>query len=40
VRKYCDFIPADDMDLILGRNADELYFSIEPADIATERRRA
>ncbi len=36
LRKYCDFIPAVDMDMILGRNADELYFSTEPAGIAGE----
>jgi len=40
LRKYCDFIPASDMDMILGRNAEELYFSIQPAGIAKEPQRA
>ena len=35
IRKYCAFIPAGDMELILGRNADDLYFSIKPAGIST-----
>ncbi len=37
VRKYCDFITAGDMDLILGRNANELYFLIEPSWGAKEK---
>jgi len=36
LRKYCDFIPAGDMDMILGRNAEALYFSAEPAGLARE----
>jgi len=28
------------MDMILGRNAEELYFSIQPAGIAKEPQRA
>jgi len=40
LRKYCDFIPASDMDMVLGRNAEELYFSIQPAGIAKEPQRA
>lgn len=31
LRKYCTFIAPADMDIILGGNADELYFSIEPS---------
>lgn len=40
LRRYCDFIPAGDMDLILGGNAQELYFSVEPSGIARERAHA
>jgi predicted TIM-barrel fold metal-dependent hydrolase len=40
LRKYCDFIPAGDMDMILGRNAEELYFSIQPTGIVKESQRA
>ncbi|MGZ5233666.1 MAG: amidohydrolase family protein [Burkholderiales bacterium] len=34
LRKYCTFISPADMDMILGKNADELLFSIEPSFIA------
>ena len=40
LRKYCTFISPSDMDMILGRNADELYFSIQPAGISQEPRHA
>ncbi len=40
LRKYCDFIPAGDMDLILGANANELYFSMQPQGIARELQHA
>lgn len=40
LRNHCRFIPQGDMDMILGRNADELYFSIAPAGIAAESRHA
>lgn len=40
LRKYCSFIPAAHMDMILGRNADQLYFSIAPAGIVGERAHA
>ena len=40
LRKYCTFISPSDMDMILGRNADELYFSIQPAGISPEPRHA
>jgi predicted TIM-barrel fold metal-dependent hydrolase len=36
IRKYCTFIRPSDMDLILGKNADELYFSITPAGLTSE----
>lgn len=33
LRNYCPFIAASDMDMILGGNAEALYFSIAPAGI-------
>lgn len=40
LRKYCTFIAPGDMDLILGGNAEELYFSIQPKGIAKVARHA
>lgn len=36
LRKHCSFISPADMELILGRNADRLYFLIEPAGAMKE----
>jgi predicted TIM-barrel fold metal-dependent hydrolase len=40
LRKHCDFIPAGDMDLILGGNAEELYFSVQPEGVAKQPHQA
>lgn len=36
LRKYCTFIPPGDMDMILGTNAEELFFSVTPSAISPE----
>jgi predicted TIM-barrel fold metal-dependent hydrolase len=33
LRKYCTFISDPDMEMILGTNANQLYFSIKPAGV-------
>lgn len=33
LRKYCTFIGDSDMEMILGTNANQIYFSIEPAGV-------
>jgi predicted TIM-barrel fold metal-dependent hydrolase len=36
LRKHCTFISQADMDMILGTNADRLFFSITPAGVTTK----
>lgn len=40
LRNHCKFVPQGDMDMILGRNAEELYFSLAPTGIAAQARHA
>jgi predicted TIM-barrel fold metal-dependent hydrolase len=35
LRKHCTFISQADMDMILGTNANELFFSITPSVVET-----
>jgi predicted TIM-barrel fold metal-dependent hydrolase len=36
LRTHCTFISQTDMDMVLGTNADRLFFSISPAGVTTE----